>query len=52
MVGRWAEGRVVWGGGVQVSRVLGFGKVWDSVAVAISEEVELGCCGDFWWNWG
>ena len=32
--------------------MLDFGKVWGSVAVAISEEVELGCCGDFRWMRG
>ena len=42
VVGCWAEAWMVWGGGVQVSWVEEFGKVWRSVELGISGEVEMG----------
>ena len=52
MVGCWAEGWVVWGGGVQASDWEEFGTDWRSVVVAISEGVELGSVMEIWWNRG
>ena len=51
MVRVWAKGQVVWGGGVQVSWVEEFGKVWRSVELGVSREVEMGAVMDFKCFW-